>query len=831
MGQKRTMFDFFKPTNVDNHQSQQEVNNIMEDIASNPQSRLNDDNIMEESPRVEIEKNNTSKLGDFNLDSLVRDPGLRPSFMDYPINQHGEIRRAYIKHGPYQLHKSKYVQSSFGSNSGNRSFQQAWFSKFWWLEYSEVTDAAYCFPCYLFYKKPIGRAGSDTFIKQGFRNWKKVNCGQDCSFIKHEGKTPASAHNYSVKCYEDLKNQLGSIENVIEKQSTQEIIDNRLRVRTSVEIIKWLTMQACALRGHDERPDSKNRGNFLELMKLIASYNKEVDKVVLENAPKNATYTSPDVQKEILQIFATNVQQKIRDEIGNAKFCLIVDECRDESKKEQMAIVVRFVDQDGYIKERFLDLVHVKDTSALTLKNEILASFSFHKLDVQDIRGQGYDGASNMRGEWKGLQALILKECPYAYYIHCFAHQLQLALVSASKEVVEVHKFFKNMNFIINVLDSSSKRHDQLQDAQISELAHLAEIGELESGKGANQIKSLQRPGDTRWSSHYRSICSLLKLYGPAIVVLREIATNGSTPSQKGDASFALTELLSFDFVFIMHLMKKIMKRTDKLCQAFQRKSQDIVNALSLISTTKMLIQKLRDQSWQSLLNKVVGFCESNSIRVPKMTKTYKDIVRSRSKKDDVTVEHHYRVDVFIAAVDSQLQELNSRFSESVTELLQLSVALDPRKSFNKNDICKLAKTFYPLDFTEQEIIQLKHELQHYELDVPNHPELKKVQTIAELCRGLQETNRSEVYPLLDRLIRLILTLPVSTATSERAFSSMKIVKTRLRSSMSDDFLKHCLILYIERDIAETFSIDEIIDDFSFKKPRRVRLQMPKVTQ
>ncbi|XP_071699718.1 uncharacterized protein [Rutidosis leptorrhynchoides] len=202
----------------------------------------------------------------------------------------------------------------------------------------------------------------------------------------------------------------------------------------------------------------KNQGNFLELLKLIASYNKDVEKVVLQNAPQNAKYTSPDVQREILQIFARNVQQLIRDEIGKSKFCLIVDECRDESKKEQMAIVVRFVDREGYFKERFLDLVHVKDTSALTLKNEILSSLSFHKLDVKDIR----------------------------------------ALVSASKDVVEVHKFFENLNFIINVIDSSSKHHDQLQDAQISEIAHLAEIGELESGKGANQIRGLQRPGDTR---------------------------------------------------------------------------------------------------------------------------------------------------------------------------------------------------------------------------------------------------------------------------------------------------------------------------------------------
>ncbi|KAK1372545.1 zinc finger MYM-type protein 1-like [Heracleum sosnowskyi] len=73
-----------------------------------------------------------------------------------------------------------------------------------------------------------------------------------------------------------------------------------------------------------------------------------------------------------------------------------------------MAIVVRFVDKSGFVRERFLDLVHVKDTTSLTLKTEICAILSHHNLNVQNIRGQGYDGASNMRGEWNGLQALFL---------------------------------------------------------------------------------------------------------------------------------------------------------------------------------------------------------------------------------------------------------------------------------------------------------------------------------------------------------------------------------------------------------------------------------------
>ncbi|GKE78567.1 zinc finger MYM-type protein 1-like protein [Tanacetum coccineum] len=205
------------------------------------------------------------------------------------------------------------------------------------------------------------------------------------------------------------------------------------------------------------------------------------------------------------------------------------------------------------------------------------------------------------------------------------------------------------------------------------------------------------------------------------------------------------------------------------------------------------------------------------------MNATYRDIIQSRNKKDDVTVEHHYRVDVFIVAIDSQLQELNNRFNESVSELLRLSVTLDPKKSFNADDICKLVTKYYPLDFTEQERIELRLELQHFELD--SDPKLKNVSSLSALCRGLQETEKSEMYPLIDRLIRLILTLPVSTATSERAFSKMKLVKTRLRSTMSDDFLKSSIILSIEREIVSTLCNEKIIDDFYSKSQRRVQMR------
>ncbi|KAI3740953.1 hypothetical protein L2E82_31428 [Cichorium intybus] len=129
-----------------------------------------------------------------------------------------------------------------------------------------------------------------------------------------------------------------------------------------------------------------------------------------------------------------------------------------------MAIVLRYVDSLGIVKERFIAAVHVKDTSSLTRKNAIDDVLTSHKLSITQIRGQGYDGASNMRGAFNGLKALILQENNSAHYVHCFAHQLQLVIVAVAKKHKGVKDFFEQIALVVNVVCASCKRKDILQE-------------------------------------------------------------------------------------------------------------------------------------------------------------------------------------------------------------------------------------------------------------------------------------------------------------------------------------------------------------------------------
>ena len=116
-----------------------------------------------------------------------------------------------------------------------------------------------------------------------------------------------------------------------------------------------------------------------------------------------------------------------------------------------MAIVLRYVNKKGSIVERFFGMVHVKDTTALSLKMAIDELFCKHGLSISRIHGQGYDGASNMQGEFFGLKRLILKENSSTFYVHCFAHQLKLTLVAIAKNHIQVTSLFNLVSTLLNV--------------------------------------------------------------------------------------------------------------------------------------------------------------------------------------------------------------------------------------------------------------------------------------------------------------------------------------------------------------------------------------------
>ena len=122
----------------------------------------------------------------------------------------------------------------------------------------------------------------------------------------------------------------------------------------------------------------------------------------------------------------------IVQDIKEAKLCSI---CADEvtsHNTEELAICVRFVDAQSNIREEFLTFVKLTRLTGETIAHEILSTLEELQIPVKNMRGQGYDGASNMSSVRVGVQARIKEKSPLATYVHCSGHCLNLVISQLS---------------------------------------------------------------------------------------------------------------------------------------------------------------------------------------------------------------------------------------------------------------------------------------------------------------------------------------------------------------------------------------------------------------
>ncbi|CAN6712279.1 unnamed protein product [Malus baccata var. baccata] len=241
------------------------------------------------------------------------------------------------------------------------------------------------------------------------------------------------------------------IETVVVKQSKARMA-YRTCLNASIDCTKFLLRQGLSFRGHDENDTSNNR-----------DHDEKIKVVMLDKALGNLNLIALSIKKDLFHSCSIETIKTIISDMKNARFfSLLVDEAHDVSINDQMAKVI----------ERFVGVQHVPDTTSNTLKTSIDAFFNFN---------------GNMKGEFNGPKTKILNEQPYAFYVHCFAHQLKLALVAVAKDNVVVNTFFLLANNVVTNIRASCKCRDTLREMQQNELMKALGNDSLVMGRGLNQ--------------------------------------------------------------------------------------------------------------------------------------------------------------------------------------------------------------------------------------------------------------------------------------------------------------------------------------------------------
>ncbi|XP_057298780.1 52 kDa repressor of the inhibitor of the protein kinase-like [Hydractinia symbiolongicarpus] len=270
-----------------------------------------------------------------------------------------------------------------------------------------------------------------------------------CAAFKRHENVPNGIHSDAfTSLINAVEGKSQPIDVLIDNQRKTVVLENRKKLIPIIDAIILCGRKGIALRGH--RDDAKyhsapgeysvrRTGNFVELLNFRVRGGDTDLKEHLSKSPKNATYISKTTQNDLINCCGEVITNKIVSEIRKNKFfSVLADKLLDCSNKEQLSLVIRYVDSSRNIKEDFLKFLHCKEgLTGADLAQLMLSALQNLNLDFSNCRGQGYDGAGNVAGHLNGLSARLLSVNKKAIYVHCHSHRLNLCVAKSCSITLE----------------------------------------------------------------------------------------------------------------------------------------------------------------------------------------------------------------------------------------------------------------------------------------------------------------------------------------------------------------------------------------------------------
>jgi hypothetical protein len=201
------------------------------------------------------------------------------------------------------------------------------------------------------------------------------------------------------------------------------------------------------------------------------------------------------------------------------------------------------------LREDFLTFVEVSDLTGKALAETIKTNLTKVGLDLSNMRGQGYDGAAAMRGQFRGVQAIISEAYPKAIYTHCMSHSLNLCL-NDSPKVQTIRNTFGIVSEVCSFFHSSARRTALFKE----------KIEEMYPGKNVKKLKTLC---PTRLVERHDALLLFKEYLVPTIYTLEYLQDISSFDS--GKSQCLLKIVCAFPFIITICVCSKILGLTHNL--------------------------------------------------------------------------------------------------------------------------------------------------------------------------------------------------------------------------------------------------------------------------
>lgn len=704
-----------------------------------------------------------------------------------------------------------------------------------WLSYSPSFDSVFCIVCKLF---GLTSSQHDQFTKNGANDWRHISYK-----IKIHESTPehlqsemrrvmyTSQHRADVQFLSTLNSK---------------VAENREIVKIIFEALLYLARQNNSFRGHDEQWGSFNQGNFLELLKLLAKHcpllSFHLSKIQSAQTKNRLTFLSNVSQNNMLSVMSEILRSKILKKIKKAGvFSIIIDTTTDVSNLEQLSLVVRFVNEKGQTEERLVAMKVAYDATGLGMFNVLCDICSKYDLDWEhNLCAQSYDGAAAMQGIYSGVRSYVQEKNPNAIYVWCFAHVLNLVVVDTCDTNLSVRNFFGNVQSLITFMR-----------ARIRTAVFVEQQAKCYPSERPCRLKNFST---TRWTSHDRALCVIVKKYLAILKTLEELRKSVCRDTSF-TASNLYTVMTSFNFVLYLFFVENIFSCTTPLSMYLQSPTIDFIQAITMVDVcTKKLSDLRNDINFDKLFEKTKEFVEKIGLtecNLPEKRNRRRKLLAGEVAGDEVIADpkYQFKIEVFYEVLDQINTSITSRFEGARSILSDLSLLTFDRliatcegAEVPHDNFTSLINWIPNLDIDSLKIeyhifassfIKLYNGMnlnQTCANDIStesdndfnsdsdssikiNTEELKKKLSATEILKMLCSFNLVSAFPNLFIAYKYLCTIPATSVSSERSFSKLKIIKTRLRSTMTQSRLESLMLLSCEKDININF--EELVDKYA----------------
>ncbi|KAG8451982.1 hypothetical protein GDO86_003968 [Hymenochirus boettgeri] len=663
-----------------------------------------------------------------------------------------------------------------------------------WLVYSIKLKMIFCAACRLY-------GGIGMLANEGFNDWKNASV----RLMEHED---SKQHK---DCYLQMQSRAkmhGRIDHHLIQRQNEEIKYWREVLKRVVTVVKFLSTRGLPFRGSNEKFGSLTNGNYLMMLEAISAHDPFLEEHIKKYGTVGsgtASYLSKTVCYEFIDILSSKVLDAIIKEIKEAKYYSIsVNSTPDIAHMDQLSFIIRYVNKDGVPKERFLKFIPNVGHKSENLCNVVLETLKSFQIDIMDCRGQSYDNASNMSGQYSGLQARIKQINPLAVFIPCAAHSLNLVGTCAVDCCRDAVSFFRIVQQLYNFFSGTPARWEVL-------VSHMQ--------SGATVLKSLST---TRWSARSDACLSLRKSWKEIIGALDEIADDSLQKSDvRAEAHGIRLSLQTLETAILTVFWSYILERFNATSRRLQSTDIEVSSVVRLYGGLLTLLQETRDgydrfekeAKDMSGLEEYKGATErERKIKLPFDVSHKGQVIQTPKDK--------FRVNTFLVMLDRLTSELQKR-AEAYQQLSEQFSFFEKIANLDiytvityATNLCKV----YANDLQDNLSDECLHLSSYLKSTGMVHF------TIPHLLQIIVTDSLKVIYPNIHVALRIFLCTMATNCSAERSFSCLRRLKDYLRSSLTEERLNSFALLSTEPQLVMELPYDDIIDEFAKRKVRSRRL-------